>query len=524
MQSFNRKMHILLVNPKTPTSYWGLQESTRFVGARAAHIPLSLITLAALLPREWHMKLVDMNMERLRDKDIARADAVLVTGMIIQRKSMEDVLRRCAELGAPTVVGGPFVSSSPDAKELTHATALVIGEAEDADVIGRLIEDLGAGTLAGRYVAAGRPDLSESPTPRYDLLRRKAYCVMSVQVSRGCPHGCEFCNVRILFGRRPRYKSPEQVTAELQAIWDTGDRGNVFFVDDNFIGNPRKAADILRAVDEWQKEYDLPFQFFTETDIKLAERDDLIDLMNKAGFFAVFIGFESPSEEALKASAKRQNVGVDAVEAARHLRSKGLQVYGGFIVGFDTDGPDCGRLIQEMVESSSIDFAMPGMLVAIPGTPLEQRLRAEGRLIENASEGDQFDLTNVLPKGMSRLELLRIYRELIERLYRPKHYFERAYAALAEWKLGAVRRAAKREYLAVVRSVLRQGVFSTYSLHYWKFLLRTLLRNPRKASRAFAMAICGHHFFVYTRKVVLPRLRKAEQMLLEQEAASQPAS
>lgn len=531
MQSFHKEIKVLLVNPETPASYWGLQASASFVGARAAHVPLSLLTVAALLPREWKLKLVDMNVEPLKDEDIIGADAVLLTGMIIQRKSLEDVLRRCVGWGVPTVVGGPFVSSSPDAAELAYATSLIIGEAEDADLITRLVRDIENGTLTERYAASGWPDITTSPTPRFDLLKRpsdqkrghdiKDYCALAVQVSRGCPHNCEFCNVRMLFGRKPRYKSPEQVVAELRAIRETGYRGNVFFVDDNFAGNVRKATAVLRAVQKWQDENGRPFLFFTETDIKLAERDELIELMTGAGFFAVFVGIESASEEALKASSKNQNVGVDVIEAVRKLRSKGLLVYGGFIIGFDTDGPECGRLVRELVEDSSIDFAMPGMLIAIPGTPLEQRLRAEGRLVEG-DEGNNFEMTNILPKGMSRLELLQRYRELIENLYHPKHYFERAYRALSEWKQGAVRHVAKREYMAVVRSVLRQGVFSRYSLYYWKFILRMLFKSPRKMTRAFAAAICGHHFFLYTRKVVVPRIREAERMLMLQEAAGQP--
>ena len=524
MRSFHRELNILLVNPETPASYWGLQGTAWFIGAKAAHVPLPLITIAALLPQDWRLKLVDMNIERLRDSDIEQADAVLVTGMIIQRESMHEVLRRCARKGVPTVVGGPFVSSSPHAIELAEATSLVIGEAEHDSIIGPLIEDLCAGTLKKCYRASGRPQLCMSPTPRYDLLRRGGYCAMAIQVSRGCPHNCEFCNVRMLFGRKPRYKSPGQVTAELEAIYRTGYRGNIFFVDDNFIGNLRKAREILHAVKDWRNsKRRRPFLFFTETDVRLAKHDDLIELMTEAGFYAVFIGFESPSEEALKATSKTVNIGIDTVQTIRHLRNKGLDVWGGFIVGFDSDGPECARLVHEMIEGSSISFAMLGMLIAIPGTRLEQRLRTEGRLIEG-DEGNNFAMTNILPKGMTRLELLQRYRELIEKLYHPRHYFDLAYAALTEWKQGAVRAVAVREYLAAARSILRQGIFSRYSLHYWKFMLRTLFRNPRKASRAFAMAICGHHFFVYTRKVVLPGLRKAELMLMAQEAAAQPVS
>jgi radical SAM superfamily enzyme YgiQ (UPF0313 family) len=515
MGSLDRRKKILLVNPEAPASYWGLQGAAWFLGAKAAYAPLPLLTLAALLPDDWEIKLIDMNVQRLRLRQLLWADEVWLTAMIAQKESLTAVLARCARLGIPTRVGGPFASASPDAKELSQASSLFIGEAESG-IINQLIEDTRDGTCRKIYRSAERPSLHHSPVPRYDLLKNRHYCAMSIQVSRGCPHKCEFCSVRMLFGHRPRYKTPQQIVAELQAIYDTGYRGNVFFVDDNFIGKPRLAEEVLRAIIEWQRIHGRPFLFFTESDIRIAERDDLVQLMVEAGFFAVFIGFESPSEEALTAADKKQNLKIDAHQAVRHLRQQGLLVYGGFIVGFDSDGPDCARLTYEFIAACGIDFAMAGLLIAIPDTPLESRLRNEGRLLNNEAAGDQFGLSNILPKSMTRLELLKGYRQLLEKLYEPRLYFERAQTALTEWRAGAGRRAPLREWWAVACSVVRQGIFSRYSWHYWRFMLRTLFQEPRKIARAFAIAISGHHFFTYTRRVVLPRLRHEEQMLAEE--------
>lgn len=507
-----KPINVLLVNPRIPTSYWGFQESAWFVGSKAAHIPLPLITLAALLPPEWRLKLVDMNVERLDDQDIAAADLVMLTGMIIQKQSLQEVIERCRALSVPTVVGGPFVSCTPDAPELAGVTALVIGEIEDGDLVSRLVADIRCRCLKPRYAAEGRPTMDRSPVPRYDLLKRKAYIAMAVQTSRGCPHLCEFCNVRILFGRRPRYKRPEQVVAELQAIYDTGFRGNVFFVDDNFVGNIHAARSILTAVARWQDRHHRPFLFYTEADIRLAEREELADLMVQAGFFSVFVGIESPSEEALREAAKTQNLKRDIVEAVSRLRQRGLLVYAGFIVGFDADDSGCFEELRRLVDSTQIDFAMANMLVALPGTPLEARLREEGRLLEGASV-DTFADTNIQPKRMSRLELVRGYRKLIKGLYDPKQFFARAYAAISEWRQGPRRRTTWREILAVPRSIIRQGIFSRYAGHYWKFMLKTLFRHPKKIVRAFATAISGHHFFRYTRREVIPALRQLEERL-----------
>lgn len=502
---------ILLVNPKTPITYWGFQFALPFTGSRSAHIPLPLVTLAAFLPRDWEVRLVDMNVQRLRENDLRWADAVLLTGMIIQKASMTDVIRRCAAINLPCIVGGPFVSSSPDAPELQGATTLVIGEAEDDAMLGTLLADLAAGTLAPRYASTVKPALKQSPTPRHDLLKRSAYVAMAMQFSRGCPYRCEFCNIYQLFGRHPRYKDPAQIIAELESIHRTGFRGNVFVVDDNIIGDPRAARPILAAIEAWQRDHGRPFLFYTQADVRLAQDDGLIEAMVNAGFFAVFLGLESPSEEALRETAKLQNLRFDPVDAVAHLRHKGLLVYSGFIVGFDADRPNIFERLRLFIERCKIDFAMPGLLVAIPGTALETRLRTEGRLTDD--DIDTFVETNIVPKGMSRLELIRGFRRLLTQVYSPRAYFNRAFAALLEWKQGKTRRISLREWLAVPRSLVRQGVFSRYSLFYWWFLIRTFFRCPNKLARAFTAAISGHHFFRYTRKAVLPRLRVAEARL-----------
>jgi radical SAM superfamily enzyme YgiQ (UPF0313 family) len=501
-----------LVNPLTPSSYWGFQLVNWFLGAKAAHIPLALITLAALFPRRWNIRLIDLNVERLRDKDILWADVVMLTGMIIQKESLEAVLKLCRDLGRPTVVGGPYVSSTPEAEELAAATSRVVGEAEDPRFLGRFVQDVESGKLASRYQAETRPTLRTSPVPRYDLLKHRAYVAMAAQVSRGCPHHCEFCDIQRLYGRRPRSKSPEQVTAELEAIYRTGFRGNIFFVDDNFIGDKASAAAVLEAILSWQVAHGYPFLFYTQADIRLAAEDDLVALMKKVGFYAVFVGLESPSAEALAETRKNQNVNVDVPAAVERLLQEGIFVYAGFIVGFDSDKADIFDRCFDFISGCRIDTAMVGMLNALPKTPLHERLAAEKRLRSEAA-GDPCALANFEPKGMTLRELVAGYRRLVARLYSPGAYFARAAASIERWRPGRKRRARPREWLAALRSVVRQGIFSTYPWHYWRFILGTLVRMPTKIGRAIAMAISGHHYIVYTRIVVLPRLRAAEREL-----------
>lgn len=532
-------LKVLLVGPETPYSYWGFQYGVWFMGAKASLPPLPLITVPALLPQHWEFRLVDLNFQRLRDDDIAWADYVLLTGMVVQKDSMQAVLKRCLAADVPTVVGGPFASSYPDAPELKFASSVVIGELEVEQLIRSLVYDMEQGDgLQRRYKSTDKPLMACSPVPRFDLLQRRAYCSVAIQVNRGCPYRCEFCNVRQLFGEHSRCKSPAQVVAELDAIYATGHYGNIFIVDDNFSGNPKKAVEVLRAIISWQEAHGFPFLFYTQVDIGLGSTKKwstkMRKLMVQAGFFAVFIGFETTSQAALAEVGKRQNLGVDQVAAVQRLRRSGLLVFGGYIVGFDhdelgsfdpddmdsfdPDNPGSFVRAKAAIDACAIDFAMVGMLIAFPGTELYERLKAEGRLVQEAGV-DQFGITNMVPRQMSSLELVRGFRWMLEELYSPRQFFSRAYTAITEWKQVVRRRVTWREYLAVPRSLIRQGIFSTYSLLYWWFMLRVLFHDPRKIPRGFAMAISGHHFFLYTRNVVAPRLKRAEERLNKSERA-----
>ncbi|MFC1788181.1 B12-binding domain-containing radical SAM protein [Patescibacteria group bacterium] len=506
-----RSVRVLLVCPQTPDSYWGFSRSLPFINRKASIPPLSLITVAALMPQEWSFQLVDLNVERLKDKQIAKADVVLTSGMIVERESIQAIIERCNKLDKPVIVGGPFVSSDCGAKELEGATALYVGEAEDQQVFGRLINDIYEQTLQKVYQATEFPGLLHSPVPRFDLLRQKTYTSMAFQIVRGCPYKCEFCNVRMLYGT-PRYKPAQKAIETLDAIYATGHRGNVFIVDDNLIGNVRRAQEVLEEIVAWQTQHNFPFLFYTQVDVRLPQKEKLLSLMKQAGFFAVFVGYETPSLEALKGASKVQNLKSDPVEGARQMMDNGLMVYAGGIVGFDSDGPGIFKQMLEFINQARIVFPMVGMLSAIPGTELARRKKATNQLVSDW-DGNAIGSTNVIPDNLSRLELVRGYCWLQERLYDPVGYFDRAYEALKIWKKGVGRKMGWHEIMAVPKSILWQGVWSRYRMTYWSFMIKTLRLDWKKIPRAFNLAISGHHLIGYTCEVVIPMLKKTEQEL-----------
>ncbi len=513
---FSPILRVLLVQPCTPDSYWSFYTAIKYTQVKAVMPPLSLITVAALLPQHWQFRLVDENIQKLTDDHIRTCDVVFISGMIIHRAAIQVVVERCQRLGKPSVVGGPFVTSLPEAPELTLATSRVIGELEDQEFLASLVDDFHRASIAPIYRAPAQPSLAEAPVPRFDLLNVEDYNSMAVQMSRGCPQRCEFCDIIVMYGRKPRYKTTKQVLAELEALYQTGFRGNVFVVDDNFIGNVKLVEQLMEPLQAWQAERGYPFGLYTEADLRLAKMPQLMDNMTAAGFFAVFMGIESPSTAALKEAMKFQNTGINLVESVGEIRRHGLMVYGGFILGFDSDTADCFDAMAEFVEAAAIDFAMVGTLIALAGTPLEARLKREGRLTSEEADGDQFKLTNVIPLQLTQLELVRGYRRVLERLYSPKQYFDRALRAIQGWKPGPARKTNRRELGAVPRSFLKQGVWAPYRREYWKFMGWVLKNRPDALARAFAMAISYAHFHYYTNGVVVPRLRRAEEELLRQ--------
>jgi radical SAM superfamily enzyme YgiQ (UPF0313 family) len=500
-------MRVLLVHAEFPVTYWGFQYSLPLIGKRAALPPLGLVSLAALLPASWELRLVDVNVGSLTDEAILWADAVLVGGMLVQAASIRDIVSRANRMGRLTIVGGPACTTSPELfREANH---VFIGEAE-----GRLESLVAAverrGTAPHMLVSMPkeRPDLASVPVPRFELLDMPAYRSMSVQYSRGCPYSCEFCDIVEIFGRVPRVKSVAQVLAELDRLYHLGYRGQLFFVDDNFIGNKKAVRTLLPELARWQRERGRPFSLYTEASVNLASDPALLRAMVDAGFESVFLGLETPSPEALLAAKKRQNVGVDLAAAVDIITRAGLEVMGGFIVGFDTDDAATFNLQWEFIRHTPVPLAMVGLLTALPGTDLWRRLGREGRLLRSAS-GDQFGRPNFTSR-MGDALLLDGYAGLMRDLYSPEGYFSRV--ELLVDRIG--RRAESRplswsDAVIALRAVVSLGMMGERRAWFWRLVRRALRRGPGMVRTAIAHAIMAEHMIRYTAEHVLPRLREA---------------
>lgn len=498
-------MRVLCVYPTFPTTYWGAEYAMPLTGKKSILPPLGLLTVAALLPRQWEVRLRDLNVAPLDPADLDWADVVFLSGMLIQRESMEAVATAARAHGATIVVGGAYASTSPDAL-LPFADCVVIGEAEE--LMPELVAALARGreALPRRMQARERPDVSRVPLPRYDLLDIGAYQSIGVQWSRGCPFNCEFCDIIEIFGRKPRTKTVPQLLAELDAIYATGFRGSLFLVDDNFIGNKAEVRRLLGPLAEWMRAHGDPFDLYTEASLNLAGDDKLIDAMVAAGFASVFIGIETPSPEALRETQKLQNTAVDTEAAVRKLTARGLEVMAGFIVGFDADDEEAVERQREWIARSPIPLAMVGLLIALPGTQLERRLAREGRLVAS-SNGDNFGRTNFVTR-IDEVTLLEGYARLLGEIYAPERYFERALRSLALCPTAPTRFRYGFGYSAActLRSMWTQGVRSRYRGVYWRYLWQVVREAPGRLPRAIGLAISGEHMIRFTREHVLPRL------------------
>jgi len=503
--AYDRLMRVLCVYPSFPKTYWGAELSLALTGKQSMLPPLGLLTVAALLPPSWPVRLADLNLRPLDPADLEWAEVVFVSGMLIQRESLHAVARAARAHGKRVVAGGAYASTSPDALA-AEVDCVVVGEAEG--LVAELVAALeSGGVLPARLESAEYPDVRMTPTPRYELLEVSAYQSMGVQWSRGCPFNCEFCDIIEIFGRRARTKTPAQLLAELDAIYATGFRGSLFIVDDNFIGNKVEARRLLGPLERWMRAHGDPFCLYTEASLNLATDDALIDAMVAAGFSSVFIGIETPSAEALRHTQKLQNTTVDAEEAVRKLTARGLEVMAGFIVGFDTDDAEAVERQRVWIGRSPIPLAMVGLLIALPGTQLERRLEREGRLIHE-SDGDNFMRTNfvtVLDEG----KLLEGYARLLAEIYSCDGFYARALRSLALRPVDASRFRLPTGFAlgCLVRSLWQQGVRSRRRGSYWRFLARALWRTPRRFRRAVGLAINAEHMVRFTDEEVLPRLR-----------------
>ena len=483
-------MRILLVYPELPDTFWSFKYALPFVRKKSAFPPLGLLTVAAMLPSEWEKRLADLNVTRLSDEEIRWADYVFVSGMALQLDSARRVIARCKAQGVKVVAGGPiFTTEREHFRDVDH---LVLNEAEAT--LPAFLADLREGKAGREYSTTVLPDIRESPVPLWELADMRQYASMSIQFSRGCPYHCEFCNVTSLFGHRPRTKAAPQIIAELDGLYEQGWRGAIFFVDDNFIGNKRALRnELLPAIIDWRKNHSR-ICFHTEVSINLADDAALMEMMRAAGFDKVFVGIETPDEESLRECSKKQNVNRDLVEDVKRIQRAGMEVQGGFIVGFDNDKPSIFRRQIDFIQRSGIVMAMVGMLQAPSGTRLYERLKREGRLLGRMS-GDNVDgTTNIIP-AMNAEVLREGYRSILQHIYSPDHYYRRVRTLLREYRpLNERNRLQWWQVRAFVRSVLHLGIRGEERWNYWRLLGWTLLHRPRMVPLAVTFAIYGHHF------------------------------
>ncbi len=483
-------MNILLIYPKFPDTFWSFKHALTFVRKKSSSPPLGLLTVAAMLPGTWDKRLVDINVAQLKDKDLAWADMVLISAMTVQRESTDEVITRAHAMGKMIVAGGPLFTCDPEAfPDVDH---LILNEAEIT--LPLFISDLGRGKTKRVYQTDEFADITKTPVPLWNLIKLRNYDSLSLQYSRGCPFNCDFCNVTALLGHRMRLKTTEQLIAELDKIYSLGWRRSIFIVDDNFIGNKRiLKEEVLPALIEWRKGKK-GCLFITEASVNLSDDDELIDLMVKAGFTQVFVGIETPNDVALAECSKSQNRNRDLVGSVKKLQQMGLQVMGGFIVGFDSDDETIFQRMIDFIQKTGIVTAMVGLLQAPVGTQLYQRMLREGR-IKSSYSGDNVDgETNIIPKmDMGRLK--KGYRQILDSIYSAKGFYDRVRTFLKEYNPRKHRAVLQwQEIAALFKSIFEIGIKSKERGQYWKLFFWTLFHCPKKFPLAITFTIYGYHF------------------------------
>ncbi|MBW4537985.1 MAG: DUF4070 domain-containing protein [Myxacorys chilensis ATA2-1-KO14] len=497
-------MRVLLIYPIFPQSFWSFEKALQLVDRKAMLPPLGLITVAAILPQEWEFKLVDRNVNTLSDADWDWADLVILSAMIVQKEDFLAQIREARRRGKPVAVGGPYATALPQEAEAAGADYLILDEGEITLPI--FVEAVQRGESQGVFRAPNgdRPDVTITPIPRFDLLSLELYDNMSVQFSRGCPFQCEFCDIIVLYGRKPRTKSPEQLLAELEALYQLGWRRSIFMVDDNFIGNKRNVKLFLKELKVWMAEHEYPFHLSTEASVDLANDQELMDLMVECNFNGVFLGIETPDEASLTLTNKHQNTRNSLSDAVDAIASTGLRVMAGFIIGFDNEAPGAGDRIVRFVEQTTIPIAIFSMLQALPDTALWHRLKREGRLMEDVANINQTTLMNFVPTRPLE-EVTREYVRGFWQLYDPSNYLNRTYRHFL--KLGAPRHKSKLRKVTwkVLRAFLtvcwRQGVARETRWIFWHHLFSILKRNPGVFEHYLSVCALNEHFLEYRQEV-----------------------
>jgi len=496
-------MKVLLLYPRFPQSFWSYDRFMAMAGLKAVIPPLGIITVAALLPKDWEIRFYDRNVNLEAESDWEWCDLVILSAMLVQKPDFHALIQKAVQLGKKVAVGGPYPTSVPQDALASGAHYLVLDEGELT--VPQFLEAIAQGKPQGIFRAAEKPDVTLSPIPRFDLLKRDAYLMMAIQFSRGCPFNCEFCDIISLYGRKPRTKEPRQTLAELQTLYDLGWRGSLFIVDDNFIGNQRNVKRFLRELIPWMKQHSYPFTFITEASVNLAEDDELLHLMREAGFYAVFLGIETPDQDSLQVTHKFQNTRNPLLEACRKINQAGLLIYAGFILGFDGERSGAGERIQAFVEQTSIPQPMLGVLQALPNTALWNRLQGEQRLLEGVGVtevGDQNTLMNFTPTRPLD-EIAREYVQGFWALYEPANYLRRCFQQCLNI-VPPPRRKQTMQFplgkgLRLVAQLIWHQGFRRPKIRgqFWRQLWVILCTKPQVLNMYLGLCAAGEHFWEY---------------------------
>ncbi len=522
-------MNVLFVYPIFPQSFWSFDETMKLLGRKAMLPPLALVTVAAMLPQDWEFKLVDRNIREVTEEEWAWADMVMLSAMIVQKRDLHEQIREAKRRGKRVVVGGPYPTALPHECEKVGADFLVLDEGEITIPV--FLDALARHETSGIFRSEGvKPDVTLTPVPRFDLLELNAYSEMSVQFSRGCPFLCEFCDIIVLYGRKPRTKTPSQILAELQCLYDLGWRRSVFMVDDNFTGNRKKVKLLLKELQPWMIEHDYPFSFATEASVDLAQDQELMEMMVTCNFGAVFLGIETPDTESLALMKKTQNNRNPLIESVERIARCGLRVMAGFIIGFDNEKPGAGQRIVDFVERTAIPTAAFSMLHALPDTGLSKRLAKEGRLLEDrGGDLNQTTLMNFQPTRPME-QIAREYIDGFWQLYDPVRYLDRVYRHFMLLRVGkfpkkppsARKKLDCKNLNALLRVVWRQGILRRSRWRFWGHLYQICCRNPGGIGSYLSTCAQFEHFHVY-RKLVRTEIEAQIESHLKAPPALIPA-
>jgi len=491
-------MRVLLVYPLFPTSFWSFERALSLVDRKALLPPLGLVTVAALLPQEWEFQLVDRNVRAVTEAEWEWADLVILSAMIVQREDFAAQIQEAKRRGKPVAVGGPYPTSMPEEARAAGADYLVLDEGEIT--LPMFVAALERGDTSGTFRTDEKPDVTITPIPRFDLLEMDAYDNMSVQFSRGCPFQCEFCDIIVLYGRKPRTKTPQQFLAELQRLYDLGWRRSIFLVDDNFIGNKRNVKLLLQELKTWMQEHQYPFYLNTEASVDLAQDEELMELMRECNFNAVFLGIETPDSDSLALTKKFQNTRDPLSDSVKKIMSYGLRVTAGFIIGFDGEKPGAGDRIIQFVQNTSIAMAMFSMLQALPNTALWTRLQKEGRLLKEGANINQTTLMNFVPTRPIEA-IAREYVQAFWVLYDPQNYLDRVYQQFLLMGEPKHKTALRTPSWAAIRALLiicwRQGIRRKTRWTFWPYLFHIMRTKPRLWQHYLSICALGEHFIAY---------------------------